>query len=51
MKTTSRKSGSGMKRKTTLAEERLLKRISLKNRFKTAVDVRLEFINSKQCQC
>jgi len=34
-----------MKRRTTLAEERLLKRISLKKRFKTAVDVCSEFIS------
>jgi len=47
-KTISRKSDSGMKRKTTPAEEPLLKRISLKDRFKTAVDVRSEFISQTQ---
>jgi len=48
MKTISRKSGSGMKHRTTPAEERLLKRILLKDRFKTAVDVRSEFISQTQ---
>jgi transposase len=39
-----RKQGSGPKRKTTSAEDRLLKRICLQNRFKSAVDVRTEYI-------
>jgi len=46
-KTISCKSGSGMKHKTP-AEKRFLKRILLKDRFKTAVDVCSEFISQTQ---
>ncbi|XP_077296695.1 transposable element Tc1 transposase [Arctopsyche grandis] len=39
-----RKKGSGKPRKTNSAEDRLLKRMCLQNRFKSAVQIRSEFI-------
>lgn len=39
-----RKKGSGASRKTSAADDRLLTRMSLRDRFKTAVDLRAEFV-------
>lgn len=41
-----RKKGSARKRSTTVAVDRIKSRISLANRFKTAVDIRAELIES-----
>lgn len=45
-----RKEGSGRKRKTSQREDHLIKRISLRDRFKTAVDIRTEFGESSGTQ-
>ena len=39
-----RKTGSGSGRKTSAADDRLMKRMSLQNRFLTAVDIRKQFL-------
>lgn len=41
-----RKTGSGPRRKTSSAEDRLLKRMSLQDRFKTAEHIRKEFVEA-----
>lgn len=41
----SRKKGTGPQRKTTIREDQVIKRISLKNRFKTAVHIKSEIEN------